>query len=123
MGDNNWLATLGSWLAAPARAILRPWWDQLVEEKAETESVRLKLLEAIVRFRLRDFQGPQGLDSHRAGGVAAKLIERLRLSTKDPSVDIISDDFLRKVESEIELVPFSLGNFRIRNLKPPLSRS
>lgn len=56
MSAGNWLATLGSWLVAPAKAILKPCWEQLVEEKAETLAVRLKILEAIVRFRLNDCQ-------------------------------------------------------------------
>lgn len=103
MSDTNWLATLGSWLVLPLKAILRPWWNQLVEEKAESVAVRSKLLEAIVRFRLHDCEGPRGLDSHRAGGIAALIIDRLKPIAKDLSVDLIGEQFLRTVEIEIEL--------------------
>jgi hypothetical protein len=103
MSDGNWLATLGHWLVVPVKALFRPWWEQLVEKKAELKSVRLKLLEAIVRFRLHDCKQMHNLDTDRAGGIAIKVIDRLKPALDDPSIDVTGEGFLKLVENEIEL--------------------
>ncbi len=101
---DNWLATLGSWAVTPIKVVLRPWWDKVVEKKAEELAVRLKLLDAIVRFRVHDYQQMQSLDQDRASGIAARIIDRLHSVVKaDPRLDITGEAFLQTVEREILL--------------------
>jgi len=101
---SNWLATLGSWLVVPFKAILKPWWKKLVEDMAEAEAVKSKLLEAMVRFRVNDFKQKQSVDEDRAAGLAGRVIERLRpLLSGLTAEKMIEVAFVEKVESEIEL--------------------
>jgi hypothetical protein len=102
--DNNWLATLGSWLSKPMRALLRPWWDQLVETKAESQALRIKVMDAIVRFRVADYQRRKNLDPERAIGIAQRVIEQFRPTViADQKLDPVSPDFLCRVETEIQI--------------------
>jgi hypothetical protein len=99
---DNWLATAGSWVVAPAKVILAPWWDRLVDQKAEQLALRLKLLDAVVRFRVRDYQRSQSLDPDRAVGIASRIIERLKPIVKtDSSLDVEGGAFLQTVEHEV----------------------
>lgn len=102
MGD-NWLSTLGSWFAYVIKALTGPWWDRLVEKKAEDAAVRLKLLEAVVRFRVSDFARLRSIDSDKSVGIAKRVVDRLKpLLQNSPQLDVTSDEFLKQVENEIQ---------------------
>jgi hypothetical protein len=111
MGD--WLATLGSWLVTPARVVLHPWWERLVEKKAEAQAIRAKLLEAIVGFRVGDFQRrTESGDSDRAHGLALRVAERLRpIIAAAPDADVAEPTTLARIEREIELHAVSLQDW------------
>lgn len=101
----DWLATLGSWLVAPARVVLHPWWERLVEKKAESKALRAKLLEAIIGFRVNDYQRHvKAIDLDRARGLALRIHDRLNSDLlASPDTDLASQTTLATVEREIEL--------------------
>jgi hypothetical protein len=104
--SDNWLATAGEWLATPLKIIARPWWDKLVEKKAEEKAIQLKLLEAVVQFRVSDFANPsRGIDADKAVGIAKKVVDRLkpRVTIDLTEVNVTSDQFLRDICNEIQL--------------------
>jgi len=101
---DNWLATLGSWIVTPLKLVLSPWWDRLVEQKAESLAVQFRLLEAIVRFRLKDYQQKQSLDGDRASGIALKVVDRLKPHVREnPTIHLCGEEFLETIQREIEL--------------------
>ena len=109
---DNWLATIGSWLVAPVKVVLGPWWDRLVNQKAENLALRLKLLEAIVRFRMRDYQQSQSLDPDRTSGIASRIIERLKPLVKGNwDLDVHGEAFLQTVETEVLLHSVQLSTW------------
>jgi len=100
----NWLATVGRWVITPMRAVLRPRWNELVEKKPESLAVRIKVLKAITRFRVADYQRRKDVDSERAPGIAQWVIDQLRPEVLAHSqLDVTSPDFLSRIEDEIEL--------------------
>jgi hypothetical protein len=108
-----WLAKLGSWLAKPAKIILAPWWERLVETKAESQAVRAKLLEAIVGFRVADYQRQTGSgDLYRERGLAVRVIERLRPTlVATLGADLAAPTTLATIEREIELHAVALAEW------------
>lgn len=101
---SHWLEVVGGWLVAPAKAVLRPWWKKLVEDKAEAVTVKNRLLEAVVRFRVVDFARKHKLDEDTQSGLAGRVIGRLKGSLPNlTSESLSSPPFLAKVEREIEL--------------------
>jgi hypothetical protein len=107
--SDNWLETAGSWLKKPFVALVGPWWDSLVQAKAGDAANRLKLLEAIVRFRISDFARLCSVDADRAAGLVVKVADRLRPEVKsNPELDLTSELFLRMVEHEIQIHAVSL---------------
>ena len=100
--STNWLETAGSWLAKPFKAAAGPWWEKLVEAKAQDRAVRHKFLEAVVRFRLSDFAKTSPRDPDQLTGLAIKIIDQLKSQlNSEKAGDLESDAFLRRVESEI----------------------
>jgi hypothetical protein len=98
------LATIVSWLGKPFRVVLGPWWEKLVATKAESQAVRLKLLEAVANFRVADFQRARNLDAERAIGIAHRVVEQIRPSViADKNMDVCSVDSLRRIEIAIQV--------------------
>jgi hypothetical protein len=102
---SNWLATLGGALLWPLKALVRPWWEKLVEKKAESAAVRAKMLEAIVAFRVADYQRKGRVsDPDRERGLTLRVVELLRPSLlSDARIDLCSPAALTAIEQEIEL--------------------
>jgi hypothetical protein len=104
--SENWWSTLASWFVSPVKAVAKPWWDQLVERKAEDAAVRLKLLEAVVGFRVSDFAKlkERNIDADKAVGIGKKIIDRLKPCVSSSlDLDVTSAAFLKQVENEIQL--------------------
>lgn len=100
--STNWLETAGSWLAKPFRAAAGPWWEKLVEAKAEDRAVRRMVLEAVVRIRLSDFAKSSPRDPDQLTGLAIKIVDHLKAQLNNEHANSLeSDAFLRRVESEI----------------------
>ena len=98
------LSTACSWLWAPVAAVLSPWWERLVEKKAEDTAFRFRLLKAIVQFRLADFARPLNIDSDKCIGIAKKVVDRFGKEAADSSdLDVASVEYLRRVETEIQV--------------------
>jgi hypothetical protein len=102
--SDNWLSTAGKWLWAPVKAVLGPWWERLVEKRAEDTAFRVRMLEAIVQFRVGDFAEKRNIDSDKCIGIAKKVIERFRKEVIESSdLDVISEEFLSRVQEEIQV--------------------
>lgn len=102
--SDNWLSTAGSWLATPVKLVFGPWWEKYVGSKAESVAVRQKILEAAVRFRVRDFCKGRNIDSDKELGIASRIVERLAaVITGDKNLDVTNADFLKRIEGEVHL--------------------
>jgi hypothetical protein len=103
-GGSHWLVVVGTWLIAPVKAVLKPWWKQLVEDKAEAATVKDKMLEGIVRFRVKDFSRQNSMEEDKAAGLATRVIDRLRPTLPNyTATELAAEPFLAILEQEIEL--------------------
>jgi len=101
--SENWLQTVGKCLATPFKKIMAPWWERLVEKKAEDAAFRIRLLTAIVQFRVNDFARSQDLDSDKRIGIAAKISNLLSNNFDASNLDVLSQEFLSLVETEVHV--------------------
>lgn len=109
---DNWLSTLGTWVASPLRAIFGPWWHEQLKKHAESEEIRAKLLEAVVRFRLRDCKKLGLVDDDGVTAAIPKVIARVtKMVPKDALACPESNQVAKAVEQAIILATVKRGTW------------
>lgn len=109
---DNWLSTLGTWVASPLRAIFGPWWREQLRKHAETAEIQAKLFEAIVRFRLRDCRKLRLVDDDRVTAAIPKVIAWVKKTMpKEALACPESDQVVTAVELAITLAIVKRGTW------------